>query len=551
LVKNLARRTTEAYEGLRLYFTVAQSFGYIAALKTVPQGLSHMMPQSVVALNSRAYTKSAILNALVQEEVVQDRMGRAEPRAGGSNGGMTSATATTSTFATGGLALDPHPEGDESKQDDDGDAAAAAAALAGAIAAMDEDEPAEMFSLDMPSPAATVIGDEDDSETGSAHLGSSPRKQETTGNPFDTGNSSLILLAEITATDAAGGGGSGFEAGISNPFLSGMSTFTSRPAVGNTNPRGSALRRSGSTQTRNTEATNRALDQCVRSFEFSGIMLRAEDVVVTKEVIGRGAFSVVYRGKLQHNGAEVAVKELQLEEWGRSPEMVLDFRAEVALMKAVHHPNVLQLIGAQTKPTLRLVSEFCARGNLLDLLYCDRQNHPANSKVLTWSLRVRLALGEARGMAFLHTAFPAPLIHRDLKSPNLLLSKQWTLKVSDFGLSRFMGRTGGTGPCGTTQWMAPEVMEGRPYDETADVFSFGVNLWELASRRIPWEGQDAVKAKVVAGQRLDVGKAALERDCPLALVALMQQCWDSDPKQRPKFPEIVKILKRVQRDMEV
>jgi len=236
-----------------------------------------------------------------------------------------------------------------------------------------------------------------------------------------------------------------------------------------------------------------------------------------------------------------------LEEWGRSPEMVLDFRAEVALMKAVHHPNVLQLIGAQTMPSLRLISEFCSRGNLLDFLYLDRQSNPTSSKTLNWSLRLRLALGEARGVAFLHTAFPAPLIHRDLKSPNLLLSKQWTIKVSDFGLSRFMGKTGGSGPCGTTQWMAPEVIEGKDYDEMSDVFSFGVNLWELTTRRIPWEGQEnaeAIKRAVVQGQRLDV--SLVEPDCPPGLVELMQQCWAADSTKRPRFPEIVQAIKSIE-----
>lgn len=82
---------------------------------------------------------------------------------------------------------------------------------------------------------------------------------------------------------------------------------------------------------------------------------------------------------------------------------MLDFRAEVSLMKSVHHPNILSLIGAQTSPSLRLISEFCEKGNLFDLLYADHLAQPKESVELAWPLRLRMALGEARGMDFLHT----------------------------------------------------------------------------------------------------------------------------------------------------
>lgn len=291
------------------------------------------------------------------------------------------------------------------------------------------------------------------------------------------------------------------------------------------------------------EATKRALEQCDRLFEFSGINLRSEDLVLSKDLIGRGAFSIVHRATLKSTGQEVAVKELLIEEWNRSPEAILDFRAEVAVMKAVHHPNVLQLIGASTSPNLRLISEFCHRGNLFDLLYVDRQAQPQQSRVLNWSLRLRMALGEARGMHFLHTAFPAPLIHRDLKSLNLLLSKNWTLKVSDFGLSRFRRRGVTDGPCGTTQWMAPEVIQGKEYDERADVYSFGINLWELCSRRVPWDGRGDVKPSVVKGERPALDGDTLDANCPVELLDLIRRCWSAEPNKRPDFGSIVNELK--------
>lgn len=363
-------------------------------------------------------------------------------------------------------------------------------------------------------------------------------RTRTTGNPFDTGNSSVVLLAEAHR--------SAFST-INNPFASGQfnafATQTQFPSKHSSQARFPIA-------ARQEDATKRALEQCVRSLEFSGIKLNPSDVEITGEIIGRGAFSVVFRGKLMSTGAEVAVKELQLEEWGRSPEMVLDFRAEVALMKAVHHPNVLQLIGACTEPNLRLVSEFCHRGNLFDLMYNDRASHPISSKVLSWPLRIRLSLGEARGMHFLHTAFPAPLIHRDLKSLNLLLSKSWTLKVSDFGLSRFRRKGVHEGvPCGTTQWMAPEVIQGKDYDESADVYSFGVNLWELATRRVPWEGNSEVKKTVVGGGRPLLDTNVLDRGCPESLIRLIGRCWAQNAEDRPDFGTIVTELKAIAKEL--
>lgn len=394
-----------------------------------------------------------------------------------------------------------------------------------------------------------------------------PVRSKTTRNPFDTGNSSIVLLAEAHRS-AFSTISNPFASGQFNPFstnvLSGVNAINAVDASNPNDDRNGAKKPDGLGTNSNVvdhhkpsktkkdllkqrqEATKRALDQCERLFEFSGINMRPEQLNMSKgELIGRGAFSVVHRAILISTGQEVAVKELLIEEWGRSPETILDFRAEVAVMKAVHHPNVLQLIGASTAPNLRLISEFCHRGNLFDLLFHDRKTNPQRSRILAWSLRLRLALGEARGMHFLHTAFPAPLIHRDLKSLNLLLSKNWTLKVSDFGLARFRRKGVNDGPCGTTQWMAPEVILGKDYDERADVYSFGVNLWEMCTRRVPWEGRADVRKVVVMGERLKLDETTLDEGCPPQLLALIEKCWSTDPNLRPHFGTIVAELKSI------
>lgn len=190
-----------------------------------------------------------------------------------------------------------------------------------------------------------------------------------------------------------------------------------------------------------------------------------------------------------------------------SAKAIRDFHSEVALMRALRHPNIVIFMGLVMDPVC-LVTEYCHNGNLFDLLHDtieDEQGEHYAVKI-PWQRRVRIALDVARGMNFLHTSTPV-IIHRDLKSLNILVDEKWTAKVSDFGLSRFKvlieslylikqsATAHGmmTGQCGTYQWMAPEVIGGHIYTEKADVFSFGINLWELLTRKIPYDGMQPMQ----------------------------------------------------------
>uniref|UniRef100_A0A0D3BA04 non-specific serine/threonine protein kinase n=1 Tax=Brassica oleracea var. oleracea TaxID=109376 RepID=A0A0D3BA04_BRAOL len=244
----------------------------------------------------------------------------------------------------------------------------------------------------------------------------------------------------------------------------------------------------------------------------------------------------VYRGLWFGSG--VAVKVFSKEEY--SEEVIQSFRQEVALMKRLRHPNVLLFMGAVTSPQrLCIVSELLPRGSLFQLLQ-------KKTSKLDWRWRIHMALDIARGMNYLHCCSP-PIVHRDLKSSNLLVDRNLTVKVADFGLSRVKHETYLTTKSGkgTPQWMAPEVLRNESADEKSDIYSFGVVLGELATEMIPWETLNSMQVIGAVGfmnQRLEIPK-----DIDPLWVSLMESCWHSDAKLRPTFQELTERLRDLQR----
>jgi len=160
-----------------------------------------------------------------------------------------------------------------------------------------------------------------------------------------------------------------------------------------------------------------------------------------------------------------------------------------------------------------------------------------------WELVWHVASGAARGMAYLHSGSP-PVLHRDLKSPNLLLDESFTVKICDFGLSRIKSRNGMTGNLGTVQWMAPEVLANKSYAEPVDVYSFGIILWELLSGECPHKGMGSVEcAQAVYFKKL---RPEIPSWCPPRLSTLIESCWHHEPSRRPTFQAILKIFDDLQ-----
>ncbi|CAF2373920.1 unnamed protein product [Brassica napus] len=260
------------------------------------------------------------------------------------------------------------------------------------------------------------------------------------------------------------------------------------------------------------------------------------DDLKIKEQIGKGSCGTVYHGLWF--GSDVAVKMFSKQEY--SEEVMQSFRQAVSLMKRLRHPNVLLFMGAVTSPQrLCIVSEFLPRGSLFRLLQ-------RGTSQLDWRRRIRMALDIACGMNYLHSCSP-PIIHRDLKSSNLLVDRNCTVKVADFGLSRIKHETylATKSGRGTPQWMAPEVLRNESANEKSDIYSFGVVLWELATGKIPWETLNSMQVIGAVGfmnQRLEIPK-----DIDPLWISLMESCWHSDTTLRPTFQVLMERLRDLQR----
>ncbi|KAL6838511.1 hypothetical protein ACP4OV_031756 [Aristida adscensionis] len=272
----------------------------------------------------------------------------------------------------------------------------------------------------------------------------------------------------------------------------------------------------------------------------SDLSLAADDLIipwnelVLKEKIGAGSFGTVHRA--DWHGSDVAVKILMEQDF--HPERFREFMREVAIMKSLRHPNIVLFMGAVTEPpNLSIVTEYLSRGSLYKLL------HRSGAKdVLDERRRLNMAFDVAKGMNYLHRRSP-PIVHRDLKSPNLLVDKKYTVKVCDFGLSRLKANTflSSKSLAGTPEWMAPEVLRDEPSNEKSDVYSFGVILWELMTLQQPWctlNPAQVVAAVGFKGRRLDIPK-----DLNPLVATLIESCWANEPWLRPSFANIMETLR--------
>lgn len=216
-------------------------------------------------------------------------------------------------------------------------------------------------------------------------------------------------------------------------------------------------------------------------------------------------------------------------------DLLNEFHREVAVVSKLRHPNVVLFLGAaMSPPRYCLVFEYMQNGTLTDLIR-------SRKSLIDF---FRIAKEMAMGMNYLHLC---SIMHRDLKSGNVLLDAYGTVKISDFGLSCVLeigSSSDLTAETGTYRWMAPEVIRHEPYSNKADVYSYGVVLWEMIAKDQPFRGMTPIQAAfAVARQQM---RPALPRYTPLKIGELVEHCWHQDPNRRPTFSDILEALPLVQ-----
>ncbi|CAH9050539.1 unnamed protein product [Cuscuta epithymum] len=269
-----------------------------------------------------------------------------------------------------------------------------------------------------------------------------------------------------------------------------------------------------------------------------------------ENVLGEGGYGVVYHGQLI-NGTEVAIKKL-LNNLGQAEK---EFRVEVEAIGHVRHKNLVRLLGYCIEGTHRiLVYEYVNNGNLEQWLHGAMHQHG----YLTWEARMKVLLGTAKALAYLHENIEPKVVHRDIKSSNILIDGEFNAKVSDFGLAKLLGAGKShitTRVMGTFGYVAPEYANSGLLNEKSDVYSFGVVLLETITGRDPVDyGRPAQEVNLVDWLKMMVGNRRSEevvdpnigsrpstRALKRALLTALR-CVDPDSEKRPKMSQVVRML---------
>ncbi|KAK1936928.1 putative serine/threonine-protein kinase [Phytophthora citrophthora] len=266
------------------------------------------------------------------------------------------------------------------------------------------------------------------------------------------------------------------------------------------------------------------------------------DKVTVKKLLSRGAFGEVYKGVF--NRQEVAIKMLLSSTRGNI-QNVNDFLAEAKLTATMDHPHIVTFIGVawDSLSDMCVVLEFMDGGDLRTLL----SSYEATKRPVGFDKqKATIALHVCHALTYLHSLMP-PVIHRDLKSRNILLNRNLEAKLTDFGVSKERLDQTMTAGVGTSLWMAPEVMLGERYDVKADMFSFGVMLSELDVHTLPYAqakerslastGRKMADATLL--QKITAGEVQVEFSeyIPRSLLELGLACTSVDPLYRPTAAE--------------
>ncbi|KAE9112044.1 hypothetical protein PF010_g10586 [Phytophthora fragariae] len=299
---------------------------------------------------------------------------------------------------------------------------------------------------------------------------------------------------------------------------------------------------------RTQEMAEKVMAELDEDPEFEQSWIPYESLYFTR-AISKGAFGEVWLAQLENT--QVAVKKI-LEEKKHDVKEIECFGAEIKLMALLKHPKIVGFIGVSWSNTQELcaVTEFMAKGDLYG--YLERRKGKLN-----WpDHKMWLAEDVAEALVYLHS-LSVKVIHRDLKSKNILLDSKYRAKLSDFGISRKRSvEETMTAGVGTIYWTAPEVLMGKKYTEKADIYSFGIVMSEMDMCAVPYSDKRDASGKVLQSMKIIqmVIRMALRpsfrEDCPEQIKALAARCLDADPDARPDAPELLNILRDIQDDLQ-
>jgi hypothetical protein len=306
-------------------------------------------------------------------------------------------------------------------------------------------------------------------------------------------------------------------------------------------------------------------------------LIKVEDLTFEQR-ISEGTFGVVFKGK--YRGGQVAIKKLKLDDYD-------EFEHEVEILSRLRHPNIVLFMGVCFQNEYKLiVTEYMPNMSIDHLLYKKNaailsQNIELDDRVrhraMTFEKKLDILCDVIKGMIYLHSHDP-PIVHRDIKTSNILLDANLNAKVCDFGQSRLVAggaasiRAAMTSNIGTTQYMAPEVILDLPYNEACDIYSFGIVMYEIFYERPPFQEEnnsdDSDQSTNVSSfgsmitLSIDVAQKGRRPTIPVysandaraytqmevRYLDVMRQCWQHDAGNRPSFEEVLEILSEIRDD---
>eukprot|EP01016_Furgasonia_blochmanni_P029901 TRINITY_DN3127_c0_g1_i1.p1 TRINITY_DN3127_c0_g1~~TRINITY_DN3127_c0_g1_i1.p1 ORF type:complete len:881 (+),score=200.72 TRINITY_DN3127_c0_g1_i1:144-2786(+) len=273
--------------------------------------------------------------------------------------------------------------------------------------------------------------------------------------------------------------------------------------------------------------------RALRQFGLGGFIIKYEELEFEKKV-GEGGYGEVYKGVWL--GQEVAIKQYGKRHTRHHTKKTEDFMKEVNVLSNLRHPNIVLYMGVCVNYTKCLmITEYLELGSLFDVL------HKLNTK-LSEDKMLNICEDIALGMTYLHGR---KILHCDLKSSNILIDSNWNIKLCDFGLSTVKSRIDKRkkkkyGRIGTPHWMAPEILREEKYDESSDVYSYGMVLWEMVTCVVPYKGYSVWQ--IIASVGYDNKQVEIPKKGNKLILEIIRLCLNYEREKRPTFKQILEML---------